>query len=146
MKNYYDCDECQQIKDGSSALVDTALWDTLTCKLGWDSNGVFPKGADGSDVNHVDANANRTQIAAADDNATLCVYRYPCLANTQDCRRLSGHSEHVTRVRFFEQDGMKPEDLSDRIITAGGMDRTYIQWRPVPVAKVEDTGGVIRFQ
>ena len=41
---------------------------------------------------------------------------------------------------------MKPGDLSERIITAGGMDRTYIQWKPVPVEKVEDTGGVINFQ
>ena len=62
-------------------MVDIGIWQTSTCKLGWDTNGVYPSGADGTDVNYVDVNTNRTLIAAADDFATICIYRYPCMKN-----------------------------------------------------------------
>jgi len=108
------------------------MWETSTCKLGWEVMGVFPLGADGTDVNSVDANYNRTLVAAADDNGCLCVYKFPCLKNSQECRRISGHSEHVTRVKFFDN----PDDPENQcLVTAGGMDRTYIQWKPIKVAK-----------
>ena len=92
--------------------------------------GVFPLGADGTDVNSVDANEARTLVGVADDNGCLCVYRFPCLKNSQDCRRISGHSEHVTRVKFF-----KDASGNECLLTAGGMDRTYIQWRPAKPQK-----------
>jgi len=38
---------------------------------------------------------------------------------------MGGHSSHVTRVRFYETEN--PNDA--RIITAGGYDRAYIQWK-----------------
>lgn len=79
---------------------------------------------DGSDVNAVDANASKTLVCVGDDSGTLCVYRYPVRNNTYDCVRLGGHSSHVSKVRFFENDN--PEDA--RIITAGGYDRSYIQF------------------
>lgn len=115
--------------------------------MGWESCGVFPAGADGTDINSVDANNERSLIAASDDFGSLTVYRFPCLNNKQDCRRLSGHAEHVVRVRFYEE---LPEQEGDegyeRLITAGGMDRTYIQWKAVPVPVYEDDGGVINYQ
>jgi len=89
--------------DGATLLVDPMIWQSGSCKLGWDVMGVFPPGADGTDINNVCVNFNNTMVAAADDFATMAVYRYPCMKNSQDCRRLSGHAEHVTRVKFFEQ-------------------------------------------
>jgi hypothetical protein len=80
---------------------------------------------DGSDVNAVDSNAGRTLLAVGDDTGTLCVYRYPVKSSNNDCVRLGGHSSHVSKVRFFENSN--PEDA--RILTAGGYDRCYIQWR-----------------
>ena len=114
------------VKDGAATLTDPAIWETATCKLGWDVQGVYPPGADGTDVNHVDANANRTLVAVGDDFGTVCVYRYPCMKQSQDCRRIGGHSEHVVRVGFYEDD-KNPQN--NRIISAGGNDRTYIQWK-----------------
>ena len=40
---------------------------------------------------------------------------------------MTGHSEHVPRVRFYNSD-----DVDRFMISAGGMDRTYIQWKEVP--------------
>jgi len=90
--------------------------------------GVYPLGADGTDVNAVDANENRSLVAVADDSAALCVYKFPCTKNTNDCRRVCGHSERVTRVRFYEHETDRENEC---IITAGGMDRACIQWKPV---------------
>jgi hypothetical protein len=122
---FYDITECVHIKDGSSVLTDPAIWETSTCKLGWYSNGVFRPGMDGSDVNAIDANEDRSLIAVGDDTGTLCVYRYPARSSNHDCVRMGGHSSHVSKVRFFENGN--PEEA--RIITAGGYDRSYIQWR-----------------
>ena len=46
---------------------------------------------------------------------------------------MTGHSEHVPRVRFYNSD-----DVDRYMISAGGMDRTYIQWREVPAIDGDD--------
>ena len=129
-KQFYDVIEQALVKDGASTLTDPSIWESVTCKLGWDVQGVYPPGADGTDVNSVDVNNNRTLVAVGDDFGTLCVYRYPCMKMSQDCRRIGGHSEHVVRVGFYE-DEKNPQN--NRIISAGGNDRTYIQWKAVEV-------------
>jgi microtubule-associated protein-like 6 len=77
MKLFYDVTENVHIKDGSTSLSDPAIWETSTCKLGCEAMGVFPAGADGTDVNSVDANGDRTLLAAADDFGTVCIYKFP---------------------------------------------------------------------
>ena len=136
-KMYYDITECVHIKDGSSVLTDPAIWHTSSCKLGWYANGVFAPGADGSDVNAIDCNEDRSLIAVGDDFGTLCIYRYPARNNTHDCRRQGGHSSHVSKVRFFNTEN--PEDA--RIITAGGYDRSFIQWKMVDQARTAENEG-----
>jgi len=80
---------------------------------------------DGTDVNSVDTTEDRTLLAASDDDGTICVYRFPVLRNNHECVRVSGHSEHVSRVRWYETDDEK------FMISSGGMDNTYIQWKMV---------------
>jgi len=135
-KLYYDIIECVHIKDGSSVLTDPAIWFSATCKLGWDVMGVYPLGADGTDVNAIDTNEDRSLIAIGDDFGTMCVYRYPCLKMSHECHRMGGHSSHVTRCRFYETEN--PADM--RIITAGGNDRCYIQWKQLDKAYDENKG------
>ena len=105
------------------------MWATATCKLGWDVAGVFPEGTDGSDINSVDTTADKTLIAAGDDHGSICLYKCPILNNTADCVRLTGHSEHIPRVRFYQSE-TNPEEKY--MISAGGNDKTYIQWKQVP--------------
>jgi WD40 repeat protein len=83
--------------------------------------GVFPQGADGTDINCVDADEDRKLIVAGDDFGTICVYKYPVTRNTQPCVRLTGHSEHIPRARFYNKD-----ENEKYIISIGGMDRTII--------------------
>lgn len=74
MKLFYDCIENVHIKDGSTSLSDPSIWETATCKLGWEVMGVFPAGADGTDINSVDANNDRTRIAAGDDFGSVSIF------------------------------------------------------------------------
>jgi len=45
------------------------------------------------------------------------------MKTAHQCRRLTGHSEHVPRVRFYNSGEEK------YMISGGGNDRTYIQWK-----------------
>lgn len=130
-KIYYNVEKKEQEKDWTKELMHPATWESSTCKLGWEVLGVYPLGADGTDVNSVDVNADCSLIAVGDDFGSLCVYRFPALSIQHDCFRAGGHSEHVARVKFF-QSQEDPTDL--RIISAGGNDRAYIQWKQVAKA------------
>lgn len=131
-KIYYDVETMQQVTEGQTTLTDLNIWATATCKLGWEVAGVFPQGADGTDINAVDHTPDRSLVAAGDDFGSVCVYKSPILKNTQNCRRLTGHSEHVPRVRFYNSDANEKY-----LISAGGNDRTYIQWKQVPAKEEE---------
>jgi hypothetical protein len=43
---------------------------------------------------------------------------------------MTGHAEHIPKVRWYNND-----DEHAYIISAGGMDRSYIQWKQVPAPK-----------
>jgi len=121
----YNLAEQRQAKEGE---FDNTNWATITCKLGWDVVGVFPKGADGTDINAVDVIIEKGLVAASDDFGSVTIFKYPVLSQNQQSVRMTGHSEHVARVRFY--DG----PLGTYMITAGGNDRTYIQWKGVQKA------------
>jgi len=82
-KIFYDVEAQQQVTDGCVSLVDQAMWQTSTCKLGWEVMGVFHQGMDGTDINSVDVCKDRRHIVAGDDLGSICIYRFPLLKNTQ---------------------------------------------------------------
>jgi len=126
-KIFYEITEAsfEQVTEGSSELVDHTLWETSTCKLGWEVNGVYPPGADGTDINAVDADDSRQLIVAGDDFGSITIYRFPAVKNSHQCIKMTGHSEHVPRARFYNREGGR------YIISCGGNDRTYMQWKEV---------------
>lgn len=69
-KIFYNVEESVQVPDGMTTLVDPTIWATSTCKLGWEVAGVFPQGADGTDINCVDADAARKHIVAGEAAAS----------------------------------------------------------------------------
>jgi len=81
-KQYFDVQDEVHLKEGAQTHTHPMLWASNTCKLGWDMMGVYSLGADGTDVNSVDVNADKTTVAVADDFGTVCLYRYPCLKNS----------------------------------------------------------------
>lgn len=96
-------------------------WATSTAKLGWNVEGIFPSGEDGTHINNVDFSADGKLVATADDFGLLNVYRNPVMSLKHKARSYCGHSEHVVRCVFSKD--------KQRIFTIGGYDKAVVQWK-----------------
>lgn len=96
-------------------------WASYSAKIGWDVEGIYPSGEDGSHINGVDVSKDMKLLATADDFGLLNIYRYPCVNLKHKARSYCGHSEHVVRAIFIPD--------AQRIFTIGGYDKAIIQWK-----------------
>ena len=106
----------KSVSASSSKDIDWASW---TCKLGFPVQGIFP-GVDGTDVNTVCRAANRKVMATGDDFQKVNLFKYPSTQPKSGCKRYTGHSSHVTRVRFMLNDNV--------LVSTGGNDKTLLVW------------------
>jgi microtubule-associated protein-like 6 len=104
-----------QLEDATPARV----WATQTCKLGWGVQGIWPPGADTSDINSVDRHCAGKLIASADDNGQVKIFRYPCVNEGAKFLALDGHSSHVTCVRWT---------VGHNLASVGGNDKCLFVW------------------
>lgn len=122
-----------------SAMRDT-VWATHTCPLAFQSVGVWPENADGTDVNTVSRSNDQSLMASGDDWGKVKLFTYPAVQpkvccsigvefkavvnNNQFVQSLShpygGHSSHVTSVAFMHDDA--------RLVSTGGNDTSVMQW------------------
>lgn len=112
-----------QVKS-SSSMRDTQ-WHTQTCIYGWHVRGLWPEGADGTDINACARNntGNRELIATADDFGKVKLFRYPCIVPNADHKPYGGHSSHVTNIGFTADDAW--------VVSTGGEDRAVFQWKVI---------------
>lgn len=75
---------------------------------------------DGTDVNTVCRANNRRVMATGDDFQKVNLFRYPSVMPKSGCKRYTGHSSHVTRVRFMVNDNI--------LVSVGGNDKTALVW------------------
>lgn len=68
---------CRQVPQ-SSQLRDVE-WASNSCTLTFSSLGIWPEGADGTDVNHCDRSHNGELMATADDFGKVKLYSYPVI-------------------------------------------------------------------
>jgi len=116
---FFTIPDCNQDPSGRSNTVAT-VWATESVHFSWSTEGIYPKGTDGTHVNGVAANADRTIISTGDDYGLVNLFRFPC-RNGGIPRSYRGHSEHVVRVRFGEND--------QYLWSIGGYDQTLMQWK-----------------
>lgn len=119
-------------KDGSRqqsiAFFRDAVWqNNWSCQLGWPVVGIWnDPDYDQTDINSVCQSSPPLDrfIAIGDDKSMVKLFRYPNPFLDPPCFTYSGHSAHVTRVRF------SPEGHGARqILTSiGGSDRSLMQW------------------
>ncbi|KAJ9585806.1 hypothetical protein L9F63_002397 [Diploptera punctata] len=115
---YWNASLCRQIPQ-SSQLRDVE-WATNTCTLSFNTIGIWPEGADGTDVNHCDRSHDARLMATADDFGKVKLYSYPVIQPKSLCHTYGGHSSHVTNVSFLHDDS--------RLISTGGRDTSVMQW------------------
>ncbi|XP_039294135.1 echinoderm microtubule-associated protein-like 2 [Nilaparvata lugens] len=109
---------CRQIPQ-SSSLRDTE-WATHTCVLSFSTVGIWPEGADGTDVNACERSHDHNLIATGDDFGKVKLYSYPACQPKSLNHTYGGHSSHVTNVTFLHDDS--------RLISIGGKDTSVLQW------------------
>ncbi|CAB4008191.1 echinoderm microtubule-associated -like 2 isoform X3, partial [Paramuricea clavata] len=116
---YWQAKDCKQVSSGYS-MRDTE-WDTWSCVLGFPVRGIWPEGADGTDINTCIRSHSAQYLVNGDDSGALNIFTYPCtkLKSTPNVGR--GHSSHVTAVGFLATDS--------HVVSTGGKDNTVMQWK-----------------
>jgi len=104
----------------SAAAMRDQTWETWTCTLGWPVQGIWPAGADGTDINACARSHAKDMIVSGDDFGQVRLMRYPCLDVACGDRSYNGHAQHVMSTRFTFDDS--------HVLSTGGGDRCIFQW------------------
>lgn len=115
---FWNTEICRQITQPSQ-LRDLE-WSSDTCPLSFSTFGVWPEGADGTDINSCCASHSQKLIATGDDSGRVNLYGYPACHPKSLHHSYAGHSSHVTNVCFLHDD--------TRVLSSGGNDSSIIQW------------------
>ncbi|XP_026466422.1 echinoderm microtubule-associated protein-like 2 [Ctenocephalides felis] len=115
---YWNPSVCRQVT--SSSNLRDVQWATHNCVLAFNSIGIWPEGADGTDINSCARSNDEELLATADDFGKVNLYSYPASQLKSLCHSYGGHSSHVTSVRFLFDDS--------RLISLGGNDTSVLQW------------------
>jgi microtubule-associated protein-like 6 len=116
---------------GAKAIADQ-LWYTQTCELGWCVQGIWPRYADGSDINSVSKSHSEKWLITTDDWGRVNLFNFPCLGSGLDRKTgklrvrpqskvHGGHSSHVTNSAWTFDDSF--------VVTTGGADLSIFSWR-----------------
>lgn len=115
---YWNPGVCRQIPQ-SSSLRDVD-WATHTCTISFETIGIWPEGADGTDVNNCARSGDGKLLATGDDFGKVKLFSYPACQPKTLAHVYGGHSSHVTNVTFLQDDA--------RLVTTGGADTSVLQW------------------
>uniref|UniRef100_A0A8C7YF04 EMAP like 2 n=1 Tax=Oryzias sinensis TaxID=183150 RepID=A0A8C7YF04_9TELE len=98
-------------------------WATSTCTLSFNTLGIWPESADGTDINAACRSHGGSLLASADDFGKVHLFSFPCSQPRAPSLEYGGHSSHVTNVAFLHDDS--------RLISSGGKDTSILQWAVV---------------
>jgi hypothetical protein len=72
---YWDVEDMVQIT--RTTAIRNIEWGSWLCAFGWPVKGIWPKGADGTDINAVCRSNSGTIIATSDDSGLVKLFRFP---------------------------------------------------------------------
>jgi microtubule-associated protein-like 6 len=81
---FWSAKDAKQIK--SATGVRDVKWKNWTSILGWPVQGIWPSGADFSDVNSCDRSPNQRLLTTADDNHRIKLFEYPVPKEASKCK------------------------------------------------------------
>ncbi|XP_026332570.1 echinoderm microtubule-associated protein-like 2 isoform X4 [Hyposmocoma kahamanoa] len=115
---YWNATTCRQIT--SATQMRDVSWATNTCPITFQTIGVWPENADGTDINTCTRSHDAKLAATGDDFGKVKLYAYPVTQPKSLSHQYGGHSSHVTCVRFLPDDS--------RLVSTGGLDTSVMQW------------------
>ncbi|XP_060823418.1 echinoderm microtubule-associated protein-like 2 isoform X11 [Bombus pascuorum] len=115
---YWNPGVCRQIPQPS--MMRDMDWASHTCVISFETIGIWPEGADGTDVNNCTRSGDSKLLATGDDFGKVKLFTYPACQPKSLCHAYGGHSSHVTNVSFLQDD--------TRLISTGGSDTSVLQW------------------
>ncbi|XP_046749081.1 echinoderm microtubule-associated protein-like 2 isoform X2 [Diprion similis] len=115
---YWNPGICRQIPK-SSVLRDVD-WATHSCIISFETIGVWPESADGTDINNCARSGDGKLLATGDDFGKVKLFSYPACQPKSLFHVYAGHSSHVTNVSFLQDD--------TRLVSTGGNDTSVLQW------------------
>lgn len=104
--------------------IESIKWSSWTGVLGTHVLGIWPKYSQVNDVNATDTSFDHKVIVTGDDFGLVKIFRFPSVKKGAKFRKYTGHSAHVTNVRFTSD--------KKRVISTGGADHGVFQWRFLP--------------
>jgi len=108
---------------------DDVQWADDPLIAGWDTQGLYQKGWDGTDLNDAAMTSDRKLIVSGDDYGCVRLHNYPAV-DPSACLEYRGHAEFVVGVEFLSDDS--------QLITCGGNDMAILQWKVVKGAKAKE--------
>lgn len=118
---YWTASSCKQ--QTNPAVTRDLKWATQSCVLSFNSAGIWPEGADGTDINGCCKSNNERLLASCDDFGRVNLFAYPTCQPKSANHSYKGHSSHVTSVDFLFDDS--------RLVSTGGKDTAVMQWQVV---------------
>jgi len=100
--------------------------------------GIWPPYSDGTDINAVDCQKDLGLVVTGDDFGGAKVFNYPCVVKNAPHKLCSGHSSHVTNVRFLGTAVGASGAGTGAFATIGGKDAALVLWSITP--SIEQTG------
>jgi len=102
---------------------DKADWAGDPLIAGWDVQGLYQAGWDGTDLNDASITPDGRFIASGDDFGCVRLHKYPAV-NPKAHHLYHGHSSFVVGIEFLRIPGE-----ANRLITCGGADMAIFQWK-----------------
>ncbi|XP_034723104.1 echinoderm microtubule-associated protein-like 2 isoform X2 [Etheostoma cragini] len=115
---FWEASSCKHVTNMDT--VRNQEWATSTCTLGFTTFGIWPDGADGTDINAVCRSHDGSLLASADDFGKVHLFSFPCSQPRAPSHEYGGHSSHVTNVAFLHD--------NSHLISTGGKDTSILQW------------------
>jgi len=99
---------------------DKVAWTGDPLLAGWDVQGLYQPGFDGTDLNDATITSDHRLVLSADDYGTIRVHNYPAVEPTLH-NAYGGHAEFVQSVQLLRDDS--------QAISVGGEDMAIFQWK-----------------
>ena len=110
----------KSVVKASSCVYEDDMWNTWTCLFGFPVQGIWPPDSTGYVVNYTCRSNNRKVIATGDDFSLVKLFKCPCVVEHANYKAYGGHSSHVPKVRFSNDDRF--------LISVGGNDKSVLVW------------------